>query len=323
MEDTIKILGPQVGYIDLLDAATKAKIEKEDKEGGGFQKTPIRPSSAGNCSRELYYQLMEFHKRAKYEKELINPETHRLFALGHSVEYSLLRQFELLSKVFELKYKQQVLSFKYLEAKNDPKLSQWLEGSLDVVLWSDKYKCVADVKSKKDGFFGPFKTRWQESSEHLHKMKSVKSISEHSFWVEDLPAFLIELDDPFFAANFMQVNLYANAEFLIERGVNHGAIIQYNKNTSQLKEVRFKPSRALYEQTVAKMGNVIQAVDTDNIKLAPQDHPLGSMKCAYCKYASTCRPGEDVKDAFKAANRAKRELTAPTKAVKAKLGVKK
>jgi hypothetical protein len=290
-----KILGPSVGYVDLLNHATTEMLKKEKADGKDFQKSPIRPSAAGACTRELFYQLMQYSGRAKYQTEIHEPETHRLLNLGHSIESHIVRQFELLSEFFEIRYKQQVLSFSYLEAKNDKKLSQWLEGSLDLVFWSEKFKCVADIKSKKDKFSSFHRTNWDEMTGKLSNMKSVEIIEgldpskpNVAFWVENLDDFLKELNDPFFEANFLQLNLYANSDFLKERGVNHGAIIQYCKNDSRLREIRFKPSKALYDKTVKKFQNVITAVDEGKPEIATKDYVLGSIKCAFCKFSSEC-----------------------------------
>jgi hypothetical protein len=300
----VKVLGPSKGYIDLLNEATTAKSTADKAQGKDFQKTPIRPSASGACTRELFYQLMQFHGKAKYETEVDAPETTRLFALGHSIESHIIRQFEVLKDVFEIRYKQQVLSFAYLEAKQDPKMSQWLEGSLDLVFWSEKYKCVADVKSKKDKFSQFYKTAWDEYSEKLATMKTVTVIHNDdegaptSFWVEDLEAFLDELNDPFFAANFLQLNLYANSDFLKERGIDHGAILQYSKNDSRLREVRFKPSAALAQKVIGKFQTALDAAAADDESLAPRDYVLGSIKCAFCKYKAECWPANDPKKAF-------------------------
>lgn len=294
-----QVLGPPVGYVDLLDHATTAKHQKEKDEGKTFQKTPLRPSAAGACSRELYHELMMFSGRAKYDVEVMQPELHRLFSLGHSIEANLIRDMkDLLKEFVEIRYQQQVLSFEYLEAKVDPKLSQWLEGSLDLVFWSDKWKCVADVKSKKDKFHSYFKTGWDEMTERLKNMKTVVTISDCAFWVEHLEDFLKELNDPFFEANFKQLNLYANSDFLKERGVNHAAILQYCKNDSRLREVRFKPCAKVAKDTIKKMQNVITAVDEKKIELAPKDYVLGSIKCAFCKFKTQCWEDDATKAFF-------------------------
>lgn len=282
------LLGPPCGYVDLLDHATTEKLEKDKAEGKDFQKTPVRPSAAGYCTRELFYSLMQFHGKAKYETPVNEPNVHRLLNLGHSIESHIIRQFELLSDLFDIRYKQQVLSFKYIESKQDKKMSQWVEGSLDLVLWSPKWKCVVDIKSKKDKWNQGFKSDWDSQSDKLRKMASVKTISDTSFWVEDLDAFLAELNDPFFEANFRQLNLYAGSDFLKERGVDHGAIIQYNKNDSRLREIRFKPSPKLYKATLAKFDTAIAAAAKGDAEAAPRDYVLGSIKCAFCKFNKEC-----------------------------------
>jgi hypothetical protein len=197
----MKILGPQVGYVDLLNHQT-TELLKREAANGGYNKTPIRPSAAGKCTRELFYELMEFHGQAKYEKELKTPSVHRLLNLGHSIEWHVVKQFELLKEFFEIRYKQQVLSFKYLEAKSHPEYSQWLEGSLDLVFWSDRFKCVADVKSKGGGWdFKARKSKWDSTTDQLVNMSTVQVIHQddtgngkfappQSFWVEDLEAFI-------------------------------------------------------------------------------------------------------------------------------------
>lgn len=288
------ILGPKKGYITLLNEATEAKCQKDVDTGANYQKTPLRPSSSGNCTRELYYSFMQFHKLAKYEMSPLKPNVHRLFSLGHSIEWNLIKEFALIKDKFEIKYKQQVLSFAKLEAVNKPQLSQWLEGSLDMVFVSDEYKCVADVKSKGDRYdFQARKMKWQALDEQLGRMASVEVISKDdsgdtAYWVEDLEAFLTDLGDPFFEANFLQLNLYANSSFLMERGTDHAAIIQYLKNDSKLREIRFKPSRALYDRTIAKFQTVVDAVDQDNEELATRDYSPESFKCRYCPFHKEC-----------------------------------
>ena len=283
-----KIPGPPVGYVDLLDYETTENQKKDQAEGRGFNKTPIRPSSAGECSRALYYQSMVFHKKASYPTEIKDPNVVRLLDLGNPIEHHVIRQFQQHLKMVQVKYRQQVLDFGPIDAVNDKNLSQRLEGSLDFCLVSDEWKCVIDVKSKKDKFSSYRGTKWDEETDKLGRMKSVTKLTETSFWVEDLSAFLAELNDAFFEANFVQLNMYACSDFIRSRGIDHAAIIQYSKNDSRLREVRFKPSQEVFDRTVNKFKNVIKAVDTDDITLAPKDHVLGSMKCAFCPFSKEC-----------------------------------
>lgn len=290
------LLGPEVGYTDLLNEATAQALKQEAAEGKGFNKTPLRPSAAGQCTRELYYALMEFHGKAKYAKEVKKPEVSRLLSLGHSIEWHILKQFDEHLSMFELKYKQQVLDFGPL-VSSDPKMSQRLEGSLDACLFSDKWKCVMDVKSKKDKYSSYRSSQWDETSEKLSKMRSVQALSETAFWVDDLESFLKELRDPFFEANFLQLNLYANSQFLKERGVDHGAILQYGKNDSRIREVRFRPSESIAKKTIQKFQTALDAATVGTPP--PRDHNLGSMKCAFCPYARECWDEDSLKAWFK------------------------
>lgn len=275
-----KIPGPPIGYVDMLDVAINKKLTADALKP--VERNPLRPSSAGKCAREKAYEFMEYRGFAKYEKELNTPELYRIFDMGHGVEYSLLRQFGLV-EALQIKYKQQTLTFYPISE------TEVVEGSIDVVFLSKKWKCIADVKSKKDKFSHYYASKWDEDSAKLKKMDSVQEITENAFWVEDLPLFLEELNDPFFRANFVQLNMYAVNPFITERGIDHAAIIQYNKNDSRLREVRFKPSMELYLKQKETDQNIARIIDTTrDPEQVPRDYTLGSIKCAFCDFKSMC-----------------------------------
>lgn len=278
--------GPAVGYTDLLDQHVIAKQLKEVEENTR-KYNPLRPSSSGKCSRELAYEFMEYRGKAQYPKVPLDPKTVRIFSLGHSVEWNILKQFEEL-EAFKVKYKQQGLSF--FKITED----EWIEGSIDAVFWSEKHKCVIDIKSKGDKPSAWMKTQWDEHTEKYAGLPSVQRLSDTAFFIADLPAFLDEVNDPFLAANFYQLNLYAFSSFLAERGVDHAAVIQYNKNDSRLRELRFIPSREVYDRVEAKFKAVQQAVDIhSDPTLVPKDFVIGNIKCAFCTFNSVCWPGRD------------------------------
>ena len=107
------MLGPLKGYVDLLD---EHLIEKKTKEQSEEVKwNPLRPSSAGYCERALGYAYDEYINKTQYPKERIDPDSIRLLDLGKGVEYSFIRQMEF-SKLFQVKYKQQALTFVQLDA---------------------------------------------------------------------------------------------------------------------------------------------------------------------------------------------------------------
>lgn len=303
------LLGPPVGYVDILNIATNDAMAKELE--GPTKFNPLRPSSAGKCTRELAYGTMEYLGKAKYAREPMGAETHRIFAVGHSFEYHLIQQFQKhAGEFFEVRYKQQSLEFFKLEqvelapvpeelaeVELDAKLVNWIEGSNDAVFWSPEHKCLVDFKSKKDKFSSWFENNWTETTKKLLNMESVKPIGDSgaAFWVESLSDFLLELRDPFFEANFQQLNLYASHDFFLKRGIDHAAIIQVNKNDSKLREVRFRPDPALALKIGEKFKLAALAASAGNPELAPRDYMLGSMKCAFCDYKNECwpNPGSD------------------------------
>lgn len=285
----VNVLGPKVGYIDLMDTATLEKVAQPTTR----RWNPLRPSAAGYCGRKLAYDFHEYRGNATYEKEHRNADTLRLLDLGNPIEKHVLWQFKDL-KSAEVKYTQQVVTFFRLA----PDLL--IEGSLDLTLISEEYRAIGDVKSKKDKFSSWSKTNWDETTQKLMNMKSVHAVNERVFWVEDLPAFLEELNDPFFSDNFVQLNGYANTDFCKERNIDNAFILQYNKNDSRLREIRFKPSTEVYEKVRAKFTAVQQAVDVHkDPTLVPKEYTLGSIRCAFCARNTECwGPAADAQQEY-------------------------
>lgn len=293
------ILGPKVGYTDLLDLViTESLTEKETKErAGDFQYNPLRPSAAGYCARRLTYALNEFRGHAYYEKPLQTPPQFRLLELGSSVEFSALKNFRLL-KVFQVRYKQQTLSFFDIVRGKEELKKELLEGSCDFVMWSEKHKAIGDVKSKKDAFSAAYKTRWDEDIAQFAAMASLEQLSETAFWADDLEAFIEELGDDFLVDNLYQLNLYANSQFMKQRGVDHAFIYRYNKNDSRHLEIRFRPSEKVAKQIEDKFNAISKAVDNQDLDSIDRDFVFGSIRCAFCPYSKTCWGDEDALRAF-------------------------
>lgn len=286
------IPGPKLGYVDILEIKTQ---EANDAEAAApVTRSPLRPSSAGNCARELAYGYAEFKGKRTYPHEAHTPELTRIFALGHSVEYVLLNQFKYNCKdLVQVKYTQQGLSFFKLPDGNI------LEGSLDAVFYSKEHKCIIDVKSKKAKFSNHYTSDWDEMSEKLRRMSSVQAMTDTTFYAEDLAEFIHELNDPFLASNFYQLNFYACNPFIVERGIDHAAIIQFNKNDCRLREIRFRPSQDVYEYVKDKFLAVAIAIENDiGPEAIEKEYVLGSIKCAFCNYKKECWPKNDATKDF-------------------------
>lgn len=302
----LDILGPSISYVDALDIQTfeaTKQLEEDLRQGEKPAYNPLRPSSSGRCTRELAYALREYTQKDYYNKEPIEPNVTRLLSLGHAIEPHLMDQFKkYLSEYVKIKYEQQsVYAFEVYSEEVD-ELNHLVEGSLDWCFILDDHKGIIDLKTKKDKFHRFHKSDWDATDEKLREMQTVVMFNESTkaYWVPDVEAFLEELNEPFFEANFWQLNLYANTDWAKRIGIDHAAIIQYNKNDSRTREVRFKPSRGLYDRTAEKFQKAVNAVSKDNIELAPRDHSLGSIKCAFCPYNEACwsKTRERVKGEF-------------------------
>jgi hypothetical protein len=295
MSDKIKIPGPEMSYVDIINEETIASINKE-KEGNYY---PLRPSAAGKCTRELAFQLAEYYDIAKYPKKPMEAETHRIFGLGNSVEYHTIQQIKSHVKSFEVRYKQAVVELFVLKSPNLEPKGRLIEGSLDGVFWSEQFRTLIDFKSKKDKFSAFYKTNWDEISEKLASKEYVTQIGHDSWYITDLDTLIEEWGDPWLIENFMQMNCYAHSEFCIKRGIDHCAVIQYNKNDSRMREIRFSPSQKAFEATKARFQNALNAVDNGDPMKAPKDFNLGSAKCAFCPYSAQCYNDDTLKAYFK------------------------
>lgn len=278
---TSSVLGPPIGYVDMLDIAMQKKSDAE--AAAPLNKHPLRPSSAGKCARELAFEYAMYKGYVQgIKREAFTPETQRIFSLGHAVEKDIMYHFRGVPEL-QSRYAQQTLSFFRLD---DGTL---IEGNIDNVFLNPKWKCVVDFKSKKDKFSAYYASKWDEDSDKLSRLSSVEQLTETTFWVEDLEKFLAELDDPFFEANFLQLNLYACTEFMRERGIDHAAIIQINKNDSRMREVRFRPNEAVRAHVEEKFRRLASVVDeTKDPTQVRKGFVLGSVKCAFCPFKDTC-----------------------------------
>lgn len=291
----LKIPGPEVGYTDLLDAEIRERITKQAEDNKFF---PLRPSSAGACARKLAYDLMEYEGKAKYAKEEMEPNVYRLLNLGHSVEYSAIRNLELIPGI-NIRYKQQVVTLFKLDSRAANIPAPLIEGSMDGVLWSDEFKGVFDIKSAKDGFSVAYKTRWDETLDKFRKMSSLVQIGAEAWYADDLDALLKELNGDFLSDNLVQLNMYACSDFLVERGIDHAVIYKYGKNDSRHYEIRFKPSKKVFEAVQKKFNAIYQAVGENKPEKVERESFLGSARCGFCPYQQECWQTNALKEFFK------------------------
>ena len=271
-----RLLGPEVSFVDLIDHGIMEQQEKENADRvNGIKSFPLRPSSAGHCSRKLALELEEYKGIRFHNKPILPANVVRLFALGHKVEDAVINSLVRHSG-FDIRYRQQVVDMFRLET------GELIEGSIDLVLMSKEYKCVADVKSKKDKWSQGFKSGWDELLDNLTHFSTVEKISDTGFYVDNLSEFLDELGHDFMADNFYQLNLYANTQFCKERNINFASLLYYSKNTSDMFEVRFRPCEKTFKETERKYNNVAKIVQEGKVDSMECEFPIGTMRHAFC-----------------------------------------
>ena len=292
--------GPAVSIASIIDHYTeKAQADRQAAYSGGKGSLPLRPSSAGKCARALAYELMEHRGKTPVTPEEQSASVTRIFSIGHDVERHLFYQcreaFKAAEGKIRIKYQQQTMTFFQL-----PLTGEWIEGQIDAAFVHDAWMATVDVKSKKDGWDKAYQSRWQETDAKFDKNAFVERIDEKGVYIDDLEGFLKEyrLVDPFFCDNIYQLNFYYWSEcgFLPKRNSQFCSLLYYNKNSSELREVRFKPSKAVAEYVKQKFLAVHQAVDGDgDPTLVERESVLGGVRCAYCKFNSTCWDKESYK----------------------------
>lgn len=279
--------GPGASIVSLLDHV-------QDSDPDIFNAFPLRPSSAGRCTRELAYSTASYMGLQTYEFEDKPARVKRLLNLGHSIEYHVIKHLYKISDAepgFRIKYKQQALPLFMLDPVGDEPAPE-IEGALDLAIELHKDLGFADIKSYGEKWSSWFKNKTMELHDKFDQY--CEKIDEKGWWIEDLPAFLAQMNDPFLADNFYQMNAYCHSEFALKKGVSWGSIIKYNKNDSDMWELRFKPSLAMYEEVKAKFQTAYNAGAVGTPEQAPRDYKLGSVRCAFCDYKAYCWPEKDA-----------------------------
>lgn len=281
------IPGPPVGYTDLQDDAL---LEGQKDTAGVRDKSPLRPSSSGQCERALWYQYQEFIGARPVYPNVFDPKVSRLLDFGSTLEYHANKMMYKAADQFDLKlrYKQQTITCLTLSD------GTVIEGSVDVCIESKFGKCVVDWKSQKDKFDAAFKTNWDWRLNKLSRSEYITTMSESCFFITDPLKFVDSLGDDYLVDNILQLNVYLCSPFFQERGYDHASIIKYNKNDHRQYELRFAPCLELAERIRIKFDNVLTAKTEQESK---KSFYLGSIRCNFCNYKDVCWD-EDATKAF-------------------------
>lgn len=280
---------PTYSVVEQLDKKLLAD-EKASQEEQGYY--PLRPSSAGKCSRRLAHELAAYTGQGKAKHEQRKPSILRLLGFGHSVEWHVLRLLERVPGL-KVKHKQQVVGLFNLPS------GRLVEGSIDCTLEHGTWKAVADVKSVGDRYSSWNSSKWDDILYKLRNMKTVGEFAQDSFYILDIEEFFDELGEDSLRDNIMQVNSYCLSDFAKARGFDeNGLIVRYNKNNSRMMEIHFKANEKVFNHLHDRYGLIEAAVKVGRIGDVPRDFVLGSMACTYCPYITNCYPNVTNKERF-------------------------
>jgi hypothetical protein len=268
----------EISIVDMLDIALVENYEKQ--WSGPRRKAPLRPSSAGKCTRAL--------APAEDKKE---PATIRLLDVGSYIEKSMINHLRKLKEPFgiEVKYEDQIVTVCTLAD------GTIIEGEIDFALEGPGVKILGDSKTTKVKFSSHMTDNWEEMLQKWRRMPSVKQLSETCYYVEDAWAFCQALKDDFKIDNVMQVNMYLGSDFFRERGYEHGALYYYLKNDSRMYELRFKFNQKLHDFVKDRYET---AKNVPTPEEAPKSYNLGSIRCAFCPYSNHCWSTQDPLKAY-------------------------
>lgn len=280
---------------DLLDVGIEDQIKKDDEERlkGIIKRFPLSPSKFGGCARSLAMDLSEFVGMGVFPLELMDPRAIRRFSRGYDIEYSLIKQ---LKKYVPI---EQGFGQQYLSMDVTPDGKYVIGGSLDTLFITEE-PMIVDIKSKATYYSSYRSDSFEETFEEIANMPGVTLFGTKAMFIEDIDDFYNRFNkDDFLSRYFLQLNAYGacdwGANFRSNLypdviGVKAVSLLFENKNNHVMAEVRWKPSRKLYDMAIQRMKDIYQyvVIDKKDPTKYTADFTLGSLACRLCPRKAAC-----------------------------------
>jgi hypothetical protein len=281
---------------DLLEVGMEEEIAKEEVDrlaGRGSSRFPLSPSQFGACSRLLAINLAETIGLGQWPLELLDARAKRRFSRGYDIEYSLIKQLKKYVPIAQ-GFGQQYLT---MDLTQDGKYV--IGGSMDTLFMSEEHMIV-DIKSKATYFSSYMSDSFEETFDSIRNMPGVKEFGNRAFFIEDIDGFYERFTkDDFMSRYFLQLNAYGACDWARDFrsnmfpgvvGVSAVALLFENKNNHIMAEVRWKPSRTLYDFAIQRMKAIYQyvAIDKKDPLQYRADFTLGSLACRLCPRKANC-----------------------------------
>lgn len=280
---------------DLLDCGIEEEIQKEEQDRlkGMGHRFPLSPSKFGSCARELAMSLAEFVGLGLYPCEPLDPRAKRRFTRGYDIEYSMMKQ---LKKYIPIA---QGFGQQYLEMARTPDDKYVIGGSMDTLFMSEEHMIV-DIKSKATYFSSYMSDSFEETFHEIGRMPGVRTFGARALYIEDIDAFYHRYNkDDFISRYFLQLNAYGACDWSLNFrsnmfpgvvGISAVALLFENKNNHIMAEIRWKPSRTLYDYAIQRMQDIYKwvVIDRKNPLEYKPDFTLGSVACRLCPRKAAC-----------------------------------
>lgn len=280
---------------DLLDIGIEEEIQREEKERlkGKSHRFPLSPSQFGGCARALALSLAEFTGMGLWPCEPLDSRAKRRFTRGYDIEYSMMKQLK--------KYVPIAQGFgqQYLEMARTPDDKYVIGGSMDTLFMSQEHMIV-DIKSKATYFSSYMSDAFEETFDAIANMPGVTTFGVRSLYIEDIDSFYDRYNkDDFISRYFLQLNAYGACDWSANFrsnlfpgvvGISAVALLFENKNNHVMAEIRWKPSRKLYDYSIKRMLDIYQwvVIDKKDPVKYKADYTLGSLACRLCPRKANC-----------------------------------
>ena len=292
----------------LVDEGIEKEIADEFKkwnERSNGIRYPLSPSGIGKCALKLARDLAHFHGIADYPRSASSrtAKLQRVFSRGSTLESALTSDIE---KYTPLKIKQRQQRVHLFDVVYDQasliSMVQSIEGDVDglVVCEQSGTRILIDFKSKGAYYSAGFNDSISEFFEELKETGLVVDLGYNCYVIEDVYALfeILPLDD-FFVDYLHQLNSYAFSDWFARTGVDFVSLYYENKNTCQNYEVRWVPSKKLFQYAEDKFDYIFRTVMSEGPEAVNKEFSLGSIRCRLCEYNERCYGKYDGKPSEK------------------------
>lgn len=273
--------------VGLMDEGLQKEIDLETEqwntrqwEGTPVDRFPLSSSQIGKCSLALGRNLSHYLGIADYPRNNTSfvPRTKRIYARGHAIEALLIEDMEKYTGAKIIDQQKIVTLFTLPDGRE-------IKGSIDgIAEFEDGTRVLLDYKSKGARHSAGFNDSIDQFFAEMRETGYVEAVADNAFAITDVDGFfnIISFND-FFVDYLLQLNSYGSVE-----NCDFVSLYYENKNTCANYEVRWKPSRTLFDFTKDKFTYIYNTVKESGAEAIPKEFALGSARCRFCEHNARC-----------------------------------